>query len=204
MAQQESEDRVVPQGRRKPSPIHGVESRGGGKAVPVEKAVQQQLLLFATADNPRVERGAARHEIGDRSPTTSRATPKATSKQRRAGSATMEEVIECLDAERDLRWADAHIRRRLRALVLKHWRTRSTIARRLIRLGVRPKTAWRRVQEGRKSLWALSHDPAVDRALRNAYFARRGLVSLVERFRRAWAANVAPRQHLLAWDTPRP
>src|SRR5690606_35687605 len=111
----------------------------------------------------------------------------------------------CTDCiERDLRWADAHIRRRLRALVLKHWRTRSTIARRLIRLGVRPKTAWRRVQEGRKSLWALSHDPAVDRALRNAYFARRGLVSLVERFRRAWAANVAPRQHLLAWDIPRP
>ena len=31
---------------------------------------------------------------------------------------------------------------------------------------------------GRKSLWALSHDPVVDRALRNAYFANRGLTIL--------------------------
>jgi hypothetical protein len=40
-------------------------------------------------------------------------------------------------------------------------------------------TAWRRVYAGRKSLWALSHDPAVERGLQNAYFAARGLVSLV-------------------------
>jgi group II intron reverse transcriptase/maturase len=105
--------------------------------------------------------------------------------------------------ESDLRWADAHIRRRLRALVLQHWRRRRTIASRLVRLGVPRKTAWRRVYEGRKSLWALSHDPAVDRALRNAYFAQRGLVSLVDRFRHLWATSVAPRQLTLTWDTPR-
>jgi RNA-directed DNA polymerase len=524
MAQQESEDRVVPQGRRKPSPTRGVEHRGGGKAVPVEEADQRQLLLFATADNPRPGRGAQRTEAGDRFPEQVRRAPKAKIKQRQAGPATMEEVIECLDAaldaveanrgapgpdhqtvelvrkhwpmlgpklsgvladgtfqpgdirrvwipkasggqrglgipnvvdrvvqeavrlvleplyeptfhpsahgfrpnrschtaiaeassyvaegyewvvdidlksffdrvhhqrlmsrlaqrvhdksllvligrmlkakvvmpdgvrvateegvpqggplspllsnivlseldeelsrrdlrfvryaddaniyvrseragqrvmasitrfiecrlrlavnvaksavarpeerhflgfrlyprsgeapeillsersqkrlrerlreltprsqgrsldatilrvneylvgwagffrictagiERDLRWADAHIRRRLRALILKHWRRRRTIARRLIRLGVNRTTAWRRVYAGRKSLWALSHDPAVDRALRNAYFAQRGLVSLVDRFRNTWAAKVAPRQLTLAWDAPR-
>jgi len=93
---------------------------------------------------------------------------------------------------------DAHIRRRLRAIVLKHWKRKRTIARRLIRLGVKPRTAWRRVYEGRKSLWTLSHDPAVDRGLRNAYFAERGLVSLRERFKDIWAAIGAPVQLALA------
>jgi len=90
--------------------------------------------------------------------------------------------------------ADAHIRRRLRAMVLKHWRRKRTIARRLIRLGVRPRTAWRSVYGGRKSLWALSHSRAVHRGLRNAYFAERGLVSLRERFKAIWAAIHAPVQ----------
>jgi group II intron reverse transcriptase/maturase len=93
--------------------------------------------------------------------------------------------------------ADAHIRRRLRALVLKHWKRKRTIARRLIRLGVRPKTAWRGVYGGRKSIWRLSHSPAVDRGLRNAYFAERGLVSLKERFQTIWAGPSAPQQLML-------
>jgi len=90
--------------------------------------------------------------------------------------------------------ADAHIRRRLRAIVLKHWKRKRTIARRLVGLGVKPRTAWRRVYAGRKSLWALSHDPAVDRGLRNAYFAERGLVSLRDEFRVIWAGPPAPVQ----------
>ena len=101
------------------------------------------------------------------------------------------------EVERVLQNTDAHIRRRLRAIVLKHWKRRRTIARRLIRLGAQPKTAWRRVYAGRKSLWALSHDVVVDRALRNAYFAERGLVSLLARFRVLWAANAAPKQLML-------
>lgn len=105
--------------------------------------------------------------------------------------------------ERVLQNADAHIRRRLRAIVLKHWKTKRTRARRLIRLGIRRRTAWRRVYEGRKSIWALSHDPIVDRALRNAYFAERGLVSLRDRFGITWAEIDAPRQLLLEWDTAR-
>ena len=96
--------------------------------------------------------------------------------------------------ERVVNNADAHIRRRLRALVLKHWKRKRTIARRLIRLGVKPRTAWRRVYGGHKSIWALSHDPAVNRGLRNAYFAERGLVSLKERFKAIWAGPPAPQQ----------
>lgn len=99
--------------------------------------------------------------------------------------------------------ADAHIRRRLRAIVLKHWKRKRTIARRLIRLGVKPRTAWRRVYAGRKSLWALSCDAAVHRGLRNAYFAERGLVSLVARFEAIWAVINAPAQLMLPLEPER-
>lgn len=50
------------------------------------------------------------------------------------------------------------------------------------------------VYEGRKSLWALSHDPAMHRGLRNAYFAERGLVSLADLHRQTFQALAAPRQ----------
>ncbi len=96
--------------------------------------------------------------------------------------------------ERSIQNADAHIRRRLRMIVLKHWKTKRTIALRLIKLGIKRKTAWRYVYDGRKSIWALSHTPAVDRGLRNAYFAERGLITLKDRFRKIWATINAPAQ----------
>ena len=76
---------------------------------------------------------------------------------------------------------DAHIRRRLRAILLGQWKRRRSIVRRLIKRGVRPKTARHAVYEKHSALWALSHDPAVERALRNAYFAERGLFSIAEK-----------------------
>jgi group II intron reverse transcriptase/maturase len=96
--------------------------------------------------------------------------------------------------ERTLHGLDAHIRRRLRAIKLSHWKRRRTIARNLISLGVNHKTAWRNVYAGRRSRWALSHNPAVDRGLQNAYFADRGLVSLAGRWRSMHPAVVAPAQ----------
>ena len=101
--------------------------------------------------------------------------------------------------EVNLQRLDAHIRRRLRAIQLKHWKRRRTIARKLTQLGVRFKTAWYRVYAGRKSLWALSHDPAVDRGLRNAYFAERGLASLAELLREKLSNIDAPSQLELTW-----
>ena len=56
-----------------------------------------------------------------------------------------------------LKMLDGHIRRRLRVVLLKQWKRRRSIARRLIRLGVQARTAWRVVYEGRKAPWALSH-----------------------------------------------
>lgn len=97
---------------------------------------------------------------------------------------------------RTLRSLDAHIRRRLRAIVLRHWRNRRTMAKRLIKLGVNPRTAWRHIYHGRRKVWALSHCAAVDRGLRNAYFADRGLESLEMQWRkhRARNVNVVPAQ----------
>ena len=92
---------------------------------------------------------------------------------------------------------DAHIRRRLRAILLAHWKTKRTTARKLIQLGVKPKTAWRRVYAGNKSRWALSHDPAIDRGLRNGYFTERGLVSVAERWRQLAKYIGAPGEQML-------
>lgn len=100
--------------------------------------------------------------------------------------------------ERVLGNLDAHIRRRLRAIQLRHWKTRRTIARRLVEQGVSRKMAWRGVYAGRRSCWALSHTPAVERGLRNAYFAERGLVSLLATWTARQPVVVAPAQLTLA------
>ena len=94
-----------------------------------------------------------------------------------------------------MRKLDAHIRRRLRAIILRHWKRKRTIAQRLVALGVKRQSAWRQVYAGRKSSWALSHTHAVDQGLRNAYFAERGLIFLVDRHRTA-------SQHIAAPDPP--
>ena len=94
---------------------------------------------------------------------------------------------------------DAHIRRRLRAIQLKHWKRKRTIVRKLIALGVHRRTAWRRVYEGRKSLWALSWDYVAHQGMRNVYFADRGLVSLESLLLGKLCAIVAPRQLELQW-----
>jgi len=102
--------------------------------------------------------------------------------------------------ERTLRAIDAHIRRRLRAILLRQWKRKRTIVKRLIRLGVKRKTAWRQVYKRRQSLWALSHNVAVEQGLRNAYFADRGLTSVFERWT-AWnrSIGIASEQLTLPW-----
>jgi hypothetical protein len=97
-------------------------------------------------------------------------------------------------AERTLRNLDAHIRRRLRAVVLKHWRSKRSIARRLIKLGCPPKKAWRTVYEGRRRLWDLSRRAAVQKSLRNEYFEKRGLFSLEAWRQQRRARELAPVQ----------
>ena len=106
-------------------------------------------------------------------------------------------------AERTLQNTDAHIRRRLRVIQLRHWKRKRTIASRLTKLGVSRKTAWRGVYRRRQSWWALSRGPAVQRGLRNAYFAKRGLVSLAERWLARAQPITAPVQLSWHWDRAR-
>ena len=100
--------------------------------------------------------------------------------------------------ERTLKGVDAHIRRRLRAIQLRQWKSKRTRARKLIQLGVSKKSAWTGVYKGRKNLWALSQTPMVHRGLRNAYFAERGLMSLTEQWRASSGRIIAPVQLKLA------
>lgn len=102
------------------------------------------------------------------------------------------------EAARTFQSLDAHIRRRLRAVQLTHWKRKRTIVTKLVALGIRTKTAWRAVHEGRKSTWALSHSFAVDNALRNSHWDARGLVSVARRWRQMREHIAAPRQLTLA------
>jgi RNA-directed DNA polymerase len=108
--------------------------------------------------------------------------------------------IASTEEQQEMRRIDAHIRRRLRAILLHHWKRQRTIARRLAALGVKPHAAWRAVYAGKKSTWALSHAPAVDQALRNAYFARRGLVSAAKLHRDKRPAISAPAYPTMALE----
>jgi RNA-directed DNA polymerase len=97
--------------------------------------------------------------------------------------------------EPTLKWLDMHIRQRLRAIQLKHWKCKWTIARSLQSLGVSEKLAWGETYAKRKSIWALVHSRAVLTGLRNSYFAERGLLSLAEMWQQHQAATiVAPVQ----------
>lgn len=96
--------------------------------------------------------------------------------------------------EKLLTTLDAHIRRRLRAIQLKHWKRKRTIANRLKQLGIKSERAWRSVYDGRKSLWAMSHMSTVDRALRNTYWVARGLKSLSMLWRKLNPTIIAPVQ----------
>lgn len=107
-------------------------------------------------------------------------------------------------AERTMGEMDKHIRRRLRAIQLAHWKkSKRIIATKLTKLGVSKRAAWGGVYKGHKSLWALSHCPPVDRGLRNAFFAERGLVSLNDKWRKQTQPVVAPGQQRWIWDTAR-
>jgi RNA-directed DNA polymerase len=87
------------------------------------------------------------------------------------------------DVLENLHVLDGHIRRRLRALLLRQWKRKRSIAARLVRLGARKVTAWGSAYKGQRSEWALSHTPVVEQALGKAYFQERGLVSLEQLYR---------------------
>ena len=93
MAQQKSEDRVVPEGGVMPVERAGSSTGGQGKAVPVEETAVQLGLPIATAENPK---GATRRRTRDRLGEIRAGAPKAIDKAGTAAPATMEEVAKRL------------------------------------------------------------------------------------------------------------
>ena len=81
---------------------------------------------------------------------------------------------------------DAHTRRRIRAIAIRHWRRKR-------------RDNWKPLKPGCHSWWFLANTSRVTRALSNARFAERGLISLVVEWQRYQLQNVtAPVQLELA------
>ena len=93
MTHQKSEDCDVPEGRRKPSQTRGIESPGGGKAVPVKEVDQQLLLAFATTESPRSPAEPTAQTPRTDPRVTAHEVSKAKAKQEQSSPATMEEVV---------------------------------------------------------------------------------------------------------------
>jgi len=84
-----------------------------------------------------------------------------------------------------LRWADAHLRRRLRAILWTQWKKRITKVRQLMLLGVPRPLACATAQGGGRRCWDRSRAKGVVRALTNSHFEERGLLS----FQALWKAH---------------
>jgi RNA-directed DNA polymerase len=89
-----------------------------------------------------------------------------------------------------MRKIDAHLRRRLRAIILHHWKRRRTSR----RARCEPEGSVASGLSGPPVLVGteLSHAHAVDQGLRNAYFAKRGLIFVVDLHHRAHQHIAAP------------
>src|ERR1700746_1334073 len=89
MAQQKSEDRVVPEGGVMPVERVGSSTGGQGKAGPVEETAGALGLPTAPAETPK---GATRRRPRDRLGAIRAGAPKAIEQTGTAAPATMEEV----------------------------------------------------------------------------------------------------------------
>jgi group II intron reverse transcriptase/maturase len=98
---------------------------------------------------------------------------------------------------------DAHVRRRLRAILLKQWKRKRYVVNHLVGLGVPAAIARVDVHAKRRSWWALSAVRAVCRGLTNAYFEQRGLYELHAHWRqnhdRIW--DIGPSRQLPQGDS---
>ena len=81
------------------------------------------------------------------------------------------------DARRYVQRFDEHLRRRLRQIVWKQWKTPKRRRKQLIRGGVGRHSA-RRVAGTRRGPWVMSHSKHLQIALDDAFFAQLGLVRL--------------------------
>jgi RNA-directed DNA polymerase len=101
------------------------------------------------------------------------------------------------EEEMKLRYLDAHIRRRLRAIRLKQWKRKRSMVRGLVRRGVKAQTAANGIYGARRNIWALSHIRAVERGLSNAFWAEQGLQSLQKLWKQYQESHIASVQTCL-------
>lgn len=87
-----------------------------------------------------------------------------------------------------LRQIDGHLRRRLRAIILRQWKRKRSIVRKLLKLGAQPWLAWNSVYKGNRSWWALSNCQPVKWGLNRTWFRTRDLFSLEQN----WVDDHAP------------
>jgi len=73
---------------------------------------------------------------------------------------------------------DAHIRRRLRAIMFKQWKRKRTMAKKLVANGAKRRSAFKHIYSGRKSIWRLTHGIYVSVTLSKKKFEEMGLISL--------------------------
>ena len=81
------------------------------------------------------------------------------------------------EIEKSLRFTDAHIRRRLRAIKLKQWKRRRTMVRQLVKLGAKKDSAGKVIYGNRNGIWMISQTQTVNRTLNNAYWREQGLLA---------------------------
>jgi RNA-directed DNA polymerase len=86
---------------------------------------------------------------------------------------------------------DGRIRRRLRLIVLKHWKRKRIMVKQLLGRGVKAKIVKGSIYKDRRSWWRLSHTAAIERAFSNACFAELGLVFLTRKWHEHQARSIA-------------
>ena len=85
------------------------------------------------------------------------------------------------NAQGHMQRLDSHLRRRLRQIVWKQWRTPKNRAKNLLALGV-PEFWAKRTGGTSKGYWRVSASPPLHRALDNAYWQNFGLKSFLQQY----------------------
>ena len=109
-------------------------------------------------------------------------------------------IVSANEARVGLKILDSHIRRRMRALILKQKKRKLFVLRWLVRKRrVSVRQAMRDVYGGHRSLWALSISKSAHKAMSSYYFDGLGLLRLKRRWRQLQPKSVvAPAQLVLS------
>ena len=141
-------------------------------------------------------RVSIRNRIALASRTIERFKAKARILTGRTGGKSLREVIAALtgylrgwlqyfrlaDIKQDFKDLDGWLRRKLRCMIWKQWKTPKRRYRELRRSGVRVRIAWDTVKSGHGP-WRISRTPAVNQTLSARFFATLGLPSLTLHYR---------------------